>query len=137
MARWYGLEFPDEPEGREIVPWPPSRIELRGAAPFSLERFALEDEGGVKACQPGRSLFTEPREVWVFVRFSGVEPPRLKPDADPPRAESRAPAPWFAPAILEFEPFEGEFPRDALKKCCELDGALRTVDGFAARPLGL
>jgi hypothetical protein len=55
-----------------MVPWPPWRIELRGAAPFPAGRFAFDDAGGVKVCQPGRALFTEPRDVVELGRFSAA-----------------------------------------------------------------
>lgn len=105
------------------------------------DSFPRPEAGGVKVCQPGREDVIEPR-VPPFVRA-------LKPDDG--RLNEFAPRfalnPFAAREVLvarfELKPpraateFPPEFPREAVKKCCEFDGAFRYEPGFAARPFGL
>ena len=84
------------------------------------------DCGGVNACHPGRLDVTAP-----WFSFEPLNE-RLFPLALPPKD-------WRVLTLLFTErppnPFDTAFVRPAaLKKCCELEGALRNEAGFAARP---
>jgi hypothetical protein len=61
-------------------------------------------------------------------------PLRLPPKLDSPRLPLLAFPNEREPCVFATVLFDREPP---LKKCCELLPALRTVDGFAARPDGL
>ena len=81
-------------------------------------------------CHPGRLELTAPR--FSFAPLLNEPPLRLAfaPKDSRPLAvllADRAPNPFDAALVRPA----------ALKKCCELEGALRNDDGFAARPDGL
>lgn len=86
------------------------------------ERLLFAEFGGVNVCHPSRD--------------DVIEPLRSAPKFCAGRAVLIGREVEFIPPRLA-KPFEAPFAREALKKCCEAEGAFRYEAGLAARSVAL